>query len=204
MSSEGSVTGWIRGVLAGDEAALRRLWERYFPRLVRLASIRLGEVPRRAADEEDVVQTVFTAFWQGAARGQFDRLHGRNDLWHLLFAITVHRADDLRAYLTAARRGGGEVRGDSAFAVPAGDGAGGGLESAAVDPEPTPDEAAAFVDEYRRLLDRLGDEEVRAVAVWKMAGHTNEEIAARLGCVPRTVERRLHLIRSIWEADLSP
>jgi DNA-directed RNA polymerase specialized sigma24 family protein len=203
MSSDGSVTGWIRGVKAGDEAALRRLWERYFPRLVGLASVRLGDLPRRVADEEDVVQAVFTAFWQGAGGGQFTQLGDRDDLWHLLFAITVHKAEDLRAYLTAARRGSGAVRGDSAFAAPSADGgAPGGLEEAAVDPEPTPEAAAQFVEEYRRLLDRLADAEVRAVALWKMAGHSNEEIAAKLGCVPRTVERRLNLIRSIWEEGL--
>jgi RNA polymerase sigma factor (sigma-70 family) len=201
MSSDGSVTGWIRGVKAGDEAALRQLWERYFPRLVRLAGTRLGDLPRRVADEEDVVQAVFTAFWEGAGGGRFDHLHDRDDLWHLLFAITVHKAGDLRAYLTAARRGGGAVRGDSAFVAPA-DGAAGGLEAAAVDPEPTPEAAAQLVEDYRRLLDRLGDDEVRSVALWKMAGHSNEEIAARLGCVPRTVERRLNLIRSIWEEGL--
>jgi DNA-directed RNA polymerase specialized sigma24 family protein len=36
------------------------------------------------------------------------------------------------------------------------------------------------------------------VALWKMEGYANEEIAAKLGCVPRTVERRLRLIRSVW------
>jgi hypothetical protein len=29
-----------------------------------------------------------------------------------------------------------------------------------------------------------------------------EAIAARLGCVVRTVERRLAVIRSIWEAEI--
>jgi hypothetical protein len=28
------------------------------------------------------------------------------------------------------------------------------------------------------------------------------EVAAKLGCVPRTVERRLQLIRRIWEQEL--
>ena len=33
-----------------------------------------------------------------------------------------------------------------------------------------------------------------------MEGYTNEEIAVRLRCVPRTVERKLRLIRSLWSA----
>jgi DNA-directed RNA polymerase specialized sigma24 family protein len=40
---------------------------------------------------------------------------------------------------------------------------------------------------------------LQAIAVWKMEGHTNHEIAAKLGCAPSTVERRLQLIRQIWE-----
>ena len=46
-----------------------------------------------------------------------------------------------------------------------------------------------MADECRRLLDRLGDETLRSVAVWKMEGETNAAIAARLGCVASTVER---------------
>jgi DNA-directed RNA polymerase specialized sigma24 family protein len=33
-----------------------------------------------------------------------------------------------------------------------------------------------------------------------MEGWTNEEIAQRLNCVVRTVERRLEMIREIWAA----
>jgi DNA-directed RNA polymerase specialized sigma24 family protein len=40
------------------------------------------------------------------------------------------------------------------------------------------------------------------VAVWKLEGHTVPEIAARLGCAPPTVERRLRLIRTIWAEEL--
>jgi DNA-directed RNA polymerase specialized sigma24 family protein len=51
----------------------------------------------------------------------------------------------------------------------------------------------------RALPDRLGDADLRAIALLKMENYTAEEIAARLGCVPRTVRRRLQRIRSIWE-----
>ena len=45
------------------------------------------------------------------------------------------------------------------------------------------------------LLAGLGDEELRSVAVWKLEGYTNEEIAAQLGRAPSTVARKLQLIR---------
>jgi DNA-directed RNA polymerase specialized sigma24 family protein len=200
MSSPGSVTNWLQALEAGEQSAFERIWQRYFPRLLSLAASHLSHVPRRVADEHDVVQLAFTDFWQGFCNGQYTQLNDRNDLWRLLCAITVHKAGDLRDYLHAAKRGNGTVRGDSAFASPAADGTASiGMEAHAVDPEPTPAAAAEFLEEYQRLLELLGSPEVRAVAVWKLEGFGNQEIAAKLGCKVRTVERRLRLIRAIWE-----
>ena len=57
----------------------------------------------------------------------------------------------------------------------------GGLEQV-VGSEPSPEFALMIADEYRRLLHALGDETLRQIALWKMEGHTNEEIARELGC----------------------
>ena len=40
------------------------------------------------------------------------------------------------------------------------------------------------------------------MATLRMEGYTVEEIAARLGRVPRTVKRRLQMIRQIWDQEL--
>jgi len=61
--------------------------------------------------------------------------------------------------------------------------------------------AAQMTEECQRLLARLPDESLRTVALWKMEGHTNVEIAARLGCVPQTVERKLRAIRNVWSDE---
>ena len=66
--------------------------------------------------------------------------------------------------------------------------------------EPTPEFAAQVAEEFERLLDRLGDADLRTIAVWKMEGYTTEEIAAKLRRAPRTVERKLDLIRRRWTA----
>jgi DNA-directed RNA polymerase specialized sigma24 family protein len=62
-----------------------------------------------------------------------------------------------------------------------------------------PEFAAEVAEECRRLLHALDSDELRSIAVWKMEGDTTEEIATRLSCAPRTVERKLHLIRTLWE-----
>ena len=70
--------------------------------------------------------------------------------------------------------------------------------------EPTPEFAAQVAEEYQRLLDLLGDETLRQVAVWKMEGLTNDEIAERLDCSRRTVARKLETIRIIWSREPAP
>ena len=47
-------------------------------------------------------------------------------------------------------------------------------------------------------MEALGSDDLRAVALWRMEGYTNDEIAGKLGCVTRSDERKLSLIRKKW------
>jgi DNA-directed RNA polymerase specialized sigma24 family protein len=57
-------------------------------------------------------------------------------------------------------------------------------------------------EEYERLMRQLGDAELVQLAMWKLEGFTNDEIAAKWGRALRTVERKLQLIRKIWSNEL--
>ena len=70
--------------------------------------------------------------------------------------------------------------------------------------EPTPAAAAEVAEECGRLLALLGDGDLRRLAIWKMEGHTNAEIAAKLGKSVPTVERKLTRIRQAWERETQP
>jgi DNA-directed RNA polymerase specialized sigma24 family protein len=61
-----------------------------------------------------------------------------------------------------------------------------------------------MAEECQRLLERLADPGLEALAAAKMEGCTNEEIAQRFRCSVRTIERRLRLIRKKWEDEQSP
>jgi DNA-directed RNA polymerase specialized sigma24 family protein len=199
MSSDGSVTRWLGQLQQGELDAVQRLWERYFVRLVGLARQRLRDAPRRAADEEDVALSAFDSFCRGAEAGRFPRLQDRDDLWRLLVVLTTRKAAHQRRDEGRLRRGGGAVVSDT----PAGDEESSLLEQA-LSREPTPEDAAQVAEECRRLLRALGDSELETVALWRMEGYSVEEIAAKLGCVSRSVKRRLQLIRSLWEKETSP
>ena len=69
--------------------------------------------------------------------------------------------------------------------------------------QPTPAFAAQLAEEYQLLLGQLGDEQLRSIAVWKMEGYTTEEIAAKLDCAPRTVQRKLRMIRTLWKQEIA-
>src|SRR5262245_12767119 len=171
MSSKGSVSRWVTALKGGDAAAAQPLWERYYRRLVALARQKLQSARRRVADEEDVVQNAFHSFFRGVARGRFPQLHDRDNLWRLLVVITARKALGQLGYEHSKCRGGGTLLGESRIS-PGGTGWDDTALEQVVGEEPTPEFAAQVAEQYQRLLDLLGDDTLRRVAVWKMEGFT--------------------------------
>jgi DNA-directed RNA polymerase specialized sigma24 family protein len=191
MDAQGSVSRWLDPLRAGDSAAVQHLWERYFHRLVGLARHKLQGAPRGPGDEEDVALSAFDSFCRLAGAGRFPELLDREGLWQLLVVITVRKASRLVRDEKRLKRGGAAVVEAETDAV----------LTQLLSREPTPEMAAQLAEEYRRLLARLADPELEAVAVARMEGYSVEEIAERLSCAARTVKRKLRLIRDIWEKE---
>jgi RNA polymerase sigma factor (sigma-70 family) len=189
MSDERSVSHWLGQVRLGESGAARMLWERYFPRLVGLARKRLQDAPRRVADEEDVALSAFNSFCRAAEAGRFPDLLDRDGLWRLLVTLTARKAAHLLRDQARLKRGGAAAAGGDDR-----------LEEALGD-EPSPAFAAELAEGYQRLLARLADKELEAVAVWRMEGYSVEEIADKLGYAPRSIKRKLQLIRELWEEE---
>ena len=68
--------------------------------------------------------------------------------------------------------------------------------------EPTPEFAAMMAEEFRRLLDRLGDEQLRQIAL-RTDGrlHRRRDRRTAGSARARTVARRLELIRQLWTEE---
>ena len=139
--------------------------------------------------------SAFRQFLPPRRRGQFPQLHDRDDLWQLLFVLTVRKAINLVHFEGRQSRGGRCVQSLQ------------DLEALGADQilstEPSPELAAQMTEECQRLITKLGDETLRAVALWKMEGYTNMEIAGKLGCVEQTVERKLRAVRQVWSNEVS-
>ena len=198
MSGQGSISRWIEDLKEGDHVAAQMLWQEYLHKLINLARKKLTGSPRRTADEEDVALSAFHSFCCGAEQGKFPQLNDRQDLWKLLVSITIRKSVDQLNYERRQKRGGGKVRGESILwnhELPI------GLEDLP-GPEPTPEFAVMVAEQCERLLGLLDDDDLQSIALWKMDGHTNDEIAAKLGRTRQTVQRKLRLIRNIWEQQI--
>jgi DNA-directed RNA polymerase specialized sigma24 family protein len=203
MSLDGSITQWIGDLKAGDDEAAQRIWERYFDRLVLLARDRLRAVRRHGADqdEEDVALSALNSLCLGAAAGRFPRLNDREGLWGLLVVIAARKALNSARDQRRLKRGGGQVRTEAELVSEGGDEE--ALLAQVVGREPTPEFAAVVAESLRQRLDALPGDALRKIALLRLEGHSNDEIAQALGCTSRTVMRKIEVIRLLW-SDAAP
>jgi RNA polymerase sigma factor (sigma-70 family) len=204
MDSSGSVTRLIHDLRDADPAvrdrAARLVWDRYSRDLLALARDNLSQQIRRREDEQDVLQSMFQCFCRRHQRGDFV-LGGRNDLWGLLVTITVCKARNVANRHRRQRRDVSREQGAACLTV---DGAPEALSQALGQLEalePTPAEAALLNEALEGRLRKLADPELRQIALRKLEGYTNHEIAALCHCTQRTIERKLERIRARWETS---
>jgi DNA-directed RNA polymerase specialized sigma24 family protein len=95
------------------------------------------------------------------------------------------------------KRGGGKTVGESALLADP-DAREVGLAQFC-DRESSPELVAQLGEDYRHVMEALGGHLLRTVAQMQLEGHNSKEISERLSISTRSVERKLRLIRTIWE-----
>ncbi len=196
---DGSITQFFGKLRHGDRDAAAKLMDKYLPRLVGLARKTLTGNPRQVADEQDAAQSAFVSFWKRAERGDFGGDLDRDEIWKLLSTITVRKALKQVERERAQKRGGGQVYAESVLAGVTGEKAGAGF---GLDQQLGALPAEDFDLVCEELL-MLLDEEPRAFALMRLLGHKNREIAEMHGCTERKVERKLNLVRLIWQREIA-
>jgi len=197
VTGEASVSQWLGRLADGDDSAAEKIWQRYYERLVRFARQKLAGTDRRASDEEDLAQSVFGSFFCAATAGRFPRLTDRDSLWRLLLVMASRKAASV-ARRDAARKRRPGVCGESAEGPPRA--MPGDCEiDQVLGAEPTPEFAALAEEQCQLLLDTLGDDMLRQIALMRLEGYSVDEIADRLDRAPGTIHRKLARIREVWQ-----
>jgi RNA polymerase sigma factor (sigma-70 family) len=194
MPDTTNVSHWIDLVKYGDSAAANRIWQHYFDRLVRSVRHRLRGQNRAVSDEEDIVLSVFDSFYAAAEQGRFPDLSDRDDLWRLLLRMSARKVIDKCRHDRRRRRGGDveiHLLGSDDETI---------IE--AIGDEPSPEMVLMMQESLEQLFSHLGVGHLQELAVAKLEGHSNAELARRFACSERTIERRLHLIREKCQQEL--
>lgn len=191
QGSQGSISEWIDNVRGGNEAASGKLWDRYFGWLCQVARHKLGRRTRQISDEEDIALSALGSVLMGLERGKLSNLKDRQSLQAFLIYMVARKLNQQIRYETARKRDmmrtarDASNLGDSPITVELSDDA--------------RQETVAMIGEFFSLLP---SDLLKNIALATVQGYTTNEIASLFGVSSRTIERKLRLIRTYWEAKV--
>ncbi len=191
-SASHSISILISQLKEGDEDAATEIWHRLQPELIRFARAKSSGVPKSVYDEDDAVLSAFESVFSGVDAGYIDP-RDRHHLRSILKVIVVNKITDMIRRSTSAKRGGGRVASlerllkDQTFD--------------AIDRDAGPELVVMLDDEFRELFGRLRDDKFRKIAALTLQDWKPQEIAAELNVSQRTVQRKLNIIKKIWQQD---
>lgn len=174
----------IEELRAGNREAATVLYQRYAKRLRQLIRNKCSSSLARRIDADDILQSVFHAFFKGAARGVYDVPDGE-ELWPLLLVIALNKIRTQGSFHLAAKR---DVR-----------------MTCGLDEDESNHAAVNRLEanEPMPFLKLVADEALeripptqREIVELRVAGYEVEEIAHRVGRSKRTVERLLQACRA--------
>jgi RNA polymerase sigma factor (sigma-70 family) len=170
-------------VKRADRDVVYALFGRCYSRVAEIGRRKLGGMPRRGFDEDDVANSAFREFLGRAAEGSFKKLENREDVWQVLTLLVGDKIGDRLRHERRKKRGGGEPD------VP--------LEGVAEAISQLDDPAVeAEINDARRIfLAELPSDDHRKVVELLAEGRTHEEIAKTLNLSVRTVDRRVEDVR---------
>ncbi len=188
-----SIPYWIEQVRAGETDIPNDVLTDFFRRLVVFASRHLNHPQvARIYDAEDAAQSALRSFCVGLRGQKFNRINENDAVWKTLITITKRKIIDRIQLETRQKRGSGQVISETLL----GGDQNPGLDSMAGNELP-PDLIVDIADEFDFRLGQL-DDKLKRIALWRIEGYSNHEIANRQGCTERTIERKLALIRKTW------
>jgi RNA polymerase sigma-70 factor (ECF subfamily) len=169
----------LRQAQLGDQAVAVDIYFRYADRLRSLLRSRLSRPLARHLEAEDLVQSTFRRFLQGAAGRRFS-LPESGELWDLLLVIALNRLRAAENYHRAACR-------DLRQSV--------GLPADGSVPDGEDAESREIAEAVREAMSLMPPHFREALAL-RLEGLEVDEIARRMGRTRRTTERILQQARA--------
>ena len=197
----GSITRLLGPFKANNPQAAAEIWHRYRRLLLVLADRWLGGMPRRSADEEDIVQAAFLKCWKQVAADKYPDLANREDLERILRDLVGKTAMDHKRRAATQKRGGGRELGESGILTNSDISGLLGVAGVAERNVLSPDEIAEFNATWKRLFEMLTEQE-RAIAAARLSDFTvtDKELAKMFDCSISLIRLRLKTIRAKWQS----
>lgn len=175
-----------------DEGSAEEIWNTYFERLLRFATHQMRGMPKIASDEEDIALSVLKSVCLSIRDGRIGPDQDDDGIWRLLVVVCKRKIANQYAYQRRAKRNVSQsqsIDGDV------------GLLRELQSKEICPEVLAEFNERLAELFGKLEKETLKKIALAKIQGFTNEEIANSLKCSLSTIERKLRVIRGIWSHE---
>lgn len=191
---EGSVTALFSGLKESNPAILGEIWRRFFPRMAGLARKALGSRRDGSQDADDVVQCAMLSFWNAMDDSSPPEFRDRDDLWRFLAVITVRKARRIARHASARKRSDHSTLSESQIAASGNSTSDKDFRLDHLLTGISPPDFDFFCEEMLLAL----EEAPRQIALLRLQGHSSAEIAERLECSERSVQRTLKAIRDRW------
>jgi DNA-directed RNA polymerase specialized sigma24 family protein len=198
--NQSPVTMWLRRLEAGDPNSAGDLYQHFCNRLQNLIRGHIPPSVRATYDDDDVAVSAFHSLFLGV-REQRYQLGNRTDIWRLLLTIAERKIAKRIRFETQEKRDVRRLLQNSVFVslspgkqqdAPSGVNSLPGYE-------PTPAFAVEVAETCENLLGSLPDDCCRTIALLMLESYTAEQVAKKLGCTRRTVQRKLLVIRRTWQ-----
>ena len=181
------ITLWLKRAREGDEDAFGKLFHFYIGRIKSYVRRRLTAQDQAEGFDEDLANESMTSVWQGLAKGKFETVSNREELWFTMMSVAKSRAMDRRKYLRRKKRMFG-ITGQLAT-----------LFERSVDSSLAADEFE-ILEFWEQYIKTLPNDEYREIVRMKLEGKEVNEIATQLDSVPKSVQRKLRIVRVGWKA----
>lgn len=196
MKHNETITNWIVGLGNGDERAVEIMFNKYFERLIRLAVRKMHGLDCVARSGEDIAISAIKSLCF-RARDKELSIENENDLWSCLFRITTRKACAERRKSFAVRRGSNKPL---VSGLQTGDDSDDAIFNYVAGREPPPELALQLAENADELLNLFRESSTQySIASLKLQGFSIQEIADKVGLMPRTIFWHLSQMQHKWE-----